>query len=165
MVGNISLPSGSTVEMTDAFQAHVKKAHLNYLDINSQFILYPQDFGKLRNYTKYSEVRLFCHKPSHNRTVDVAITVDEEIFNYLLNEKSHFNYCDKSYRRLSADNSLVSRASCSSLLAKKWGVGMRGKLFTSSTDENGIVVEGDNQSAFYCDDASNSSGVWKYYVR
>ena len=165
MVGNLSTTKqGESVAVDGELKYGQKVAELEKA-VNGQFLFTASQYALLREYTQFSEIRLFCHKPSHGRTVDVAITVDDQIYNYLLDKKSSFGYCDKTYRPLPADNSLVSRLPCEELSATSYGYSITGAIFFKRP-LNYIIFDADFPR-FDCDDqlADDLPGEWRYYVR
>ena len=170
MVGNLSTPNGSVAEMQASVLSQLTYGE-NLNDLSKanvgQFILNASQYPVLREYTNFTEIRLFCRKPAlHSRTVDVAITVDEQIYDYLLNKDFSGSYCDKTYRFLSGDNSLLSGVACNKLLFTGYGYSITGAIIYKIYNYH--VIFEVSHGRFECDDHHENKsigGVWKYYVR
>ena len=164
MVGGISFTDDS--EAATVYNNYVKeKGQIKDLHkaAEGKFILESQSFAVLRDYTQYSEIRLFCYKPSHGRTVDIAITLDDQIYNFIQGVASTFNYCGKSYRKLEDDNSLLSNTPCNEIIShwEHLWAGIEGAIMFKGNQYHILI----KNSRMECDDFMTSPGQWTYYVR
>ena len=165
MVGNLSTTTQGQVVTGNGEIKYGQKLEDLEKSVDGHFLFSASQYPVLREYTQFSEICLFCHKPSHGRTVDVAITVDDQIFNYLLDDKSSFNYCDKIYRYLPADNSLLSTVPCKNLDGVRFGYGITGAIFHKPDYYHILFVQNFPHSRFECDDFENTVGELGYFVR
>ena len=164
MVGGISFTDDS--EASTVYDNYVKeKGQIKDLHkaAEGKFILESQNFAVLRDYTQYSEIRLFCYKPSHGRTVHIAITLDDQIYNFIQGVASDFNYCRKSYRKLEDDNSLLSNTACNEIISNGMQIwaGIEGAIMYKAGQYHILL----KNSRMECDDSRNLPGQWTYYVR
>lgn len=163
MVGNISLTSN---DPTNEYQNNVATKQGEIAELNTvstgKYLLKRSSFEELRTRTKYTEIRLKCHKPSHGRTVDLAITLDTLIYDFIRGQGSIFNYCGITFKKLDDDTSNMLKNPCY-------------LLYSSTTFDAGIETAIIYVSPFYhillsssrieCDDSVSSPGLWAYYVR
>ena len=169
MIGNVTLTTPDD-EVTTQYQNNIGSNRAKIRELHKvsggKLLLEDASISALHKFTGYSELRIFCYKPSHGRTVDVAITLDEEIFEMMqgIVSGNTFDYCSKTYKKLENDNSLLLSQSCGNLNGDN-----RGSVFTGF---NGAVIfKGFYYHIFLingrteCDDWISSSGTWAYYVR
>ena len=163
MVGNISLTSNNP---TNEYQNNVATKRGEIAELNTvstgKYLLKRSSFEELRTHTQYTEIRLKCHKPSHGRTVDLAITLDTLVYNFIRGQGSVFNYCGRTFKKLDDDTSNMLRNPCSSLYSSTtYGTGIETAIIYVSSRYH-ILLSG---SRIECDDYVTSPGLWAYYVR
>ena len=171
MVGNLSTENESSREeqKVSVLNQITYGESINDLSkaTNGQFILEASQYSMLREYTNFTEIRLFCRKKaSHSRTLDVAITADNQIYDFLLNKKSFGSYCDKVYKHLEGDNSVLSSFPCDEVNLTKMGYSISGAIFYKVAKYH-ILFDPDS-GRFECDDHRQDpglGGVWRYFVR
>ena len=131
------------------------------LAITGRYILDVSQYELLKRATNFKEVRIFCTKPSHNRTIHVVLNGSVVVQYVTQRDTGSLKYC-KKIQFLPDDTSLLSTITdCKDITAK------------SSKNIYDQFICGDSQyfvqltSDFACDDKGthNYLGTWLYYVR
>ena len=167
MVGGIDINDPS--ELTHVYNNYIEnKGEIKDMAkaTEGKFILKWQDFDQLRQYTNFTELRRFCFKPSHGRTLDMALTLNDKFYSFIKEVViANMNSCDIGYRYIGNDNSLLKTEHCNSIIShhdSHWA-GIEGaylyKWGRSHTNLRHWKTE--------CDDFSGQAqaGKWAYYFR
>ena len=117
---------------------------------------------QLYRFTDFTEIRLFCHKPWHGRTVHVILNIVQA---YLFGNID-VDYCGKT-RYLADDTSLIKTRLCSHIKCARKCSNIYDHLFYVGGSYH---VHFSSKNRFECDDHSKISGfqntgTWFFYVR
>jgi len=128
-------------------------------------LFHREKFDDLYAFIAYQEIRIFCHKPSHRRTVHFVLKGDG-VVDYLTfhTAAKPTNWCGK-IRFLKDDTFLMQQAPCTNLISNGGQhlyydfVYVYGKLHVNLLNKR---IECDD---YYTDLGEHSPGTWNYYVR
>ncbi|XP_057309867.1 uncharacterized protein LOC130647878 [Hydractinia symbiolongicarpus] len=141
-----------------------------------RFLLTVSGLGALRKFINFTQLRFYCHKPWHNRTIHIATTNDfngKKVVDYFSGVTETLPPSCHSYEILPDDTSYIA-SQCMNWALQQWS--------TSHKDNNKlnnhfIWIRNHHHVNLYderleCDDyykrdkaQYNSSGEWRFFVR
>jgi len=143
-----------------------------------RFLLGAYGLYSLYNFTSFEQIRFFCHKPWHGRTVHIRTknnTIGKDVVDFMLERSITKPVSCDSYERFADDDSALGK-NCAMWHQKHWyGVGARGK--GGSMYDTPMVIDWQHYFSLFpgrieCDDyvkndkaIFSSIGKWAFYVR
>lgn len=137
-------------------------------------LLESDELGILYETQEVKEIRIYCSKPWHGRTIHLVLSKESEkgpeVFDYLGNQGDSISgFCPKPFRLLPDDNSYISALKCNVYGTGDFTPGVRlydHWMFVGGTYH---IMPG-HGNRYECDDfipqpGYTPIGVWNYYVR
>ena len=129
----------------------------------------------LRDQIPFQELRIFCYKPWHKRTLHLKTQLNDnggtQIYRYMYGDESGFSYCNKTIDFLSNDSSMMSQEPCENLTTITWHSGLYGHIIHKPMQYHVMLSSSGDDKRIECDDrfwdtkGFSYVGQWKYFVR
>ncbi|XP_057308930.1 uncharacterized protein LOC130647183 [Hydractinia symbiolongicarpus] len=146
------------------------------LSKTNQFLLTPSGFKELRDIITFTQFRVYCHKPSHGRTIHI-VTVNNSSGHNVLDYLSGLNdtrpaSCG-SYVRVNDDTSILA-STCENWESGLWSNDGRNPasllydhlFFTLFGGHINLIPSGRLEcDDFYKDNGFSTTGQWQFFVR
>lgn len=140
------------------------------------FTLSTRGLAELRRLINFTQIRVYCRKPSIQRIVHIATSLSpagQAVVDYMTGQTDKRPASCNSYTVLSEDTSTISRK-CGSWFEGAWGAKQDGSIFNARLYETTAyifgtlhILPGYRGSRYECDDYQTPSktGIWMYFVR
>ena len=162
--------NSKAIEIYNAVKLQSQKIKDIPKTIQGNFLLKPELLGTLQGYMHgFKELRVFCTKPWHGRTLDIVINLEDPSMAKLASgggniaHEDRVDQCSGRSRFLSDDSSLMSTKSCSQILTYE---NYHANVVYVTHYYHVIIKE----NRIECDDkysngGFDSRGRWFFYVR
>ena len=163
--------NSKAIEIYNAVKLQSQKIKDIPKTIQGNFLLKPELLGTLQGYMHgFKELRIFCTKPWHRRTLDIVLNLKDPDMAKLAsgggNINDDVNNCDGRSRFLSDDSSLISNTSCGQIIT-------RNNIYDHAVyvgNKFHVIIDGKEEGRIECDDFNTDGGFdrrgrWLYYVR
>ena len=165
MTGNITLQDESS--KVSVYNTYIENPSLTIPRLNEvttgKFMLTPKEMRNLLNVSGYTEIRIRCFKPAHNRTID-SVVYGESTINKFITETQLNGMCSK-IRFLVDDNSMLKsfyEADCNNLRMRNKDVYWNHFVYKAPSH---IILD---KWRWECDDNKHTNdlrGNWMFFIR
>ncbi|XP_066926228.1 uncharacterized protein [Clytia hemisphaerica] len=165
VTGNITLEDESS--KVSVYNTYIDASSLTIPRLNEvttgKFMLTPTEMQTLLNESGYTEIRIRCSKPVHNRTID-AVVYGESTIHLFITETQLNGMCSK-IRFLDGDNSQLSsfyKSNCNKLRMRNNEIYWNHFVYRAPSH---ILLD---KWRWECDDNKHSGdlrGYWMFFIR